>query len=180
MTDRERLEAELEQSLSNGAYTQLFLEDILKLWQEEEVSPDVILREVRVLEGLDRPLMEVEGDEPIRIWVGDRETIYNRSPSATKEETQFVREHSPLRGLWHKHYFINREDFLKPNLKNHAAKYPNQLPLMAMITRLAEGKVTGEWIIFKMEQGIRTYLCLAKHSTTKDEELAIAQRIRVA
>jgi hypothetical protein len=177
MTDREVIEAHLKLSLSNGGYARPFLDDIFKLWQEEEISPEVILREVRGLEGLDKPLMEIEGDEPVPVWIGDRETEYKRAPSAMKEASQFVKDNSPLRGLWHKHYFINREDFLAPNVKNHAAKYPQQSPIMAMMSRLIEGKITGEWIIFKMENGIRTYLCLAKHAASIEEDLAIARRI---
>lgn len=174
----EHLEAELRRSLSNGAYAQLFVDDILKLWHEDEISPEAVLREVRCLEGLDKPLMEIEGCDPVPVWIGDRQMEYNRSPSATKEASQFNKENSPLRGLWHKHYFINRNHFVEPNVKNHATKHPNQNLLMAMMSRLVEGKVTGEWIIFKMENGVRTYLCLANHPTSMAEEIAIAQRIK--
>ena len=165
----------------------MFVDDVLNLWQVDGISPEVILRELRALEGLDSPLMDVEGDEPIKIWpitVGgpldapQPELEYRRSVTATKDATRFDRD-GPLKGLWHKHYFVHAADFIYENVSNQQRRYKelNLPPIAAMMTRIAEGKLTGEWIIFRMDEGVRTYLCLAKHSATKAGDQALAARI---
>ncbi|MFY4022898.1 hypothetical protein [Achromobacter xylosoxidans] len=178
------LESELKKSLVRGGYEELFFDDLLKMWLCDAISPEVVLRELRVLEGLDRPLMEVNGDEPIAIWLGSGEsfepdTYLNRSPSATKSATQFTKENSPLKGLWHKHYFVNQEYFLKNNIENQRKRYRdfNFNPLGAMVVRVAEGKVTGEWIVFNREGDRNCYLCLAKHA---EGDEAIFERMKKA
>ncbi len=42
VTDIEHIKGQLERSLSNGAYAQLFAHDILRLWQEEGVEFELI------------------------------------------------------------------------------------------------------------------------------------------
>lgn len=180
MTNRERIEAELKASLKTGSYKALFVDDLLKLWEVEGVSPEVVLREVRALEGASTSFMEVEGDEPIPVWAGDERFQLNLSSSATKRPTQFSRKKSPLKGLWHKHYFVSRTDFINQNVENQTERFPSLSPMVAMLTRLVEAKVTGEWIIYKQQDGIRTYLCLATHPRDDAEEQKIAERIAKA
>ncbi|MDN7893026.1 hypothetical protein QZM93_30940 [Burkholderia cepacia] len=181
---RKKLQLELEKSLNTGKYKELFLEDIFRLWQCDEISPEVILRELRVLEGIEKPLMEFDGDEPIPIWFGSSnstkpDTYLSRSLSATKRPTQFTGQMSPLSGLWHKHYFVYQDDFLKQNIENEGRKHKtaNLHPLTAMTVRIAEGGVTGEWIIFEKTSDKNTYLALAKHN---DGDQAIFDRLKAA
>ena len=181
---RKKLQSELKKSLDTGTYKDLFLEDLFRLWQCDAVSPEVVLRELRALEGLAKPVMQDDGDESIPIWFSSNnphepDTYLNRSPSATKRPTQFTRKASPLYGFWHKHYFINQEDFLKQNIRNQRRKYDtlNFSPLQAMMLRIAEASVTGEWIIFEKENNKNIYLALAKHN---DGDQFIFDRLETA
>lgn len=179
-TDVNKIIEALNNSLKNGSYTPVFLDDIARL-VDEQISPEVILREIRVLECIEKPLLKLEVEESIPVWIGDIEIEYNRSPSATKGATQFNIARSPIKGLWHKHYYVDQEFFRTTNVANQNKKLPDAPPLMAMVMRLTEGKITGEWIIFKSENGVNTYLCLAKHTDgdanqTVDE--VIFQRIK--
>ena len=129
--------------------------------------------------------MQVDDDRPIPIWfVGSDATgpdmFYKIAPSATKDATQFTREDSPLKGLWHKHYYIHQGDFLKRNIENIAKRHRfliDATPVLQMMARIVEGAVTGEWIIFRRENEINTYLCLAKHN---DDDVQIYGRIKKA
>lgn len=185
--DRNTVESALKASLKNGAVTSMFVDDVLQLWKVGRVSPEVVLRELRALEGWDTPLLDIEGNEPIKVWpviVGGSpnapqpELEYRRSVTATKDATRFDRE-GPLKGLWHKHYYVHAEDFADENVRNQQRRYEslNLSSLSAMITRIVEGKLTGEWIVFRMEGGVRTYLCLAKHSANKADDQKLADRI---
>jgi len=181
---RKKLKLEIERSLNNGKYKDLFFEDLYRLWRCEAISPEVVLRELRVLEGLEKPLMKVDGDEPIKFWIGPSNTckldgLLNRSASATKHPTRFKRKTSPLNGLWHKHYFVYQADFLEQNIENQKINHKALTlhPLIAMISRVAEGQVTGQWIIYEKENDQHTYLALAKH---KDGDQAIFDRLKTA
>lgn len=158
--------------MKKGKYTDLFFEDLLGLWQVEGISPEVVLREIRALEGLEQSALIMDNDEPIPVWFGGSNSVgpdmyLNTDPSSTKKETQFTRKDSPLRGLWHKHYYIHQEDFFAENLRNAERKHKflnGAPPIMQMMARITEGAATGEWIIFKKEEGINSYLCLAHHN----------------
>lgn len=196
---QDALRTELDKTLNVGSYTSVFLNDVFDLWTKEGISPDVILREIRALEGLGGPLVHVEGDEPVPIYFigGPRkdepddahgaplkpDAYLNRSTSATKGGDQgilFDRKKSPLKGLWHKHYYVHRADFLQENIKNQNARREREgvrplSPIMAMMTRFAESAATGEWIVFKKEAAHNTYLCLAKHT---DDDNTVYDRIK--
>ncbi|MDD5214050.1 MAG: hypothetical protein PHQ03_00740 [Methylococcales bacterium] len=193
MSDREKLKLALEEVLDSGNYTELFFEDIFKLWVKDGISPEVILREIQALENVDDFLLEdveinSKWNGKIPVWILHQnfcpekpDTYFKRgSSSATKDETQFTKKNSPLKGLWHKHYFDNNNDFLNQNIENEKRKHKileNSLKLVSMLSRISEQAVTGEWIIFKKENNINTYLCLAKHD---DGDLAIAEKMKKA
>jgi len=195
----DRLRAELDKGLTTGSYTSTFFDDVFDLWTKRGISPEVILRELRVLEGLAGPLMQLDGDEPVPIYFIGREpkdeaddahcaqpkpdTRFNRCLSATKGGDKgllFSRKNSPIKGLWHKHYYAHQADFFNVNAENkNAARQRNGdpllSPLLAMMTRLAEGATTGEWIVFQKEADRNKYLCLANHT---DDDRAVYDRIR--
>lgn len=172
MTDKEKLKNGIKESLKNGKYEELFFEDLFHLWQVDGISPEVVLRELRALEGTEESLLIMDNDEPIPVWFGGSDSMgpdmfLKMGPSATKDATEFTKKDSPLKGLWHKHYYIHQADFLKENAKNVARRHPflkNAPAMMQMMARITEGAVTGEWIIFRKDAGINTYLCLAKHN----------------
>ncbi|MCL4759489.1 MAG: hypothetical protein KJZ96_14215 [Rhodocyclaceae bacterium] len=166
------IKSALEECLSSGKYVQLFLDDMIDLVTNQNVSPEVIFREIRAMEGKEEPLLTDFDVEPCQVWFGDHEIRLNRSPSATKKSSEFCR--LPLRGLHHKHYYVHQSDFAAINVKNQQKKYAGAPPLGSMIARVAEGNLTGEWIIFKKVDGIHTYLCLAKHT---DGDKAIHDRL---
>ncbi|WP_157644633.1 hypothetical protein [Burkholderia ubonensis] len=193
------LRVELDKALTTGSYTSMFFDDVFELWTKRGISPEVILRELRALEGLGVPLMQVDGDEPVPIYftgappkdepddvrraLPKPDAYLNRSLSATKGADKglfFDRKNSPLKGLWHKHYYVHQTDFLKVNVENQNTPRQRQgqpilSPILAMMTRLAESSATGEWIVFKKEAERNTYLCLAKHT---DGDGAVYDRIK--
>lgn len=106
-------------------------------------------------------------------------------------------KHSPLKGLWHKHYLEDGRRALVFNVKKGLSKYG--LPLFKQRTleakesgeeryvtmedcksladdavggnwmRLAsEGALTGEWIVYAQHEGENYYLCLSKHDSGDD------------
>lgn len=162
INEKYAIEIELIKCLSPGKYVQLFLNDLVSLVIHQGISPEVIFREIRAMEGKDMPLLIDLDANSCQIWFGNHETKLNRNPSATKEFSKFTRP--PLKGLYHKHYFVRQSDFIEINIENQQKKYPDIDSLGAMMTRIAEGNLTGEWIVFKRKNGINTYLCLAKHS----------------
>lgn len=107
--------------------------------------------------------------------------------NGVKPATEFTRK--PLKGLWHKHYFTAR--FLPANIslalgKNGVrdtveaildpTKYPVITPeaieeLAHAVVNLpaekrdADGKITGEWIIFAKHEGKNYYLSMAIHTS---------------
>lgn len=119
------------------------------------------------------------------------DAIYNvekdEPHNGLKPATEFTR--APLKGLWHKHYFTAR--FLPANIslalgKNgleqiierilDPAKYPIITPeaveeLTHAVVNLpvekrdADGRLTGEWVVFAKHGGKNYYLALAIHST---------------
>ena len=128
MEDIEKLGETLKDSLKTGKFEKIFLEDLFYLWKLEGISPEVVLREIRALEGKDETLMTIDDNSPIPIWfIGsnstEADTLYKTSPSATKDEIQFTKKGSPLKGMWHKHYYIHRHDFLNKNIQNEENKH---------------------------------------------------------
>ena len=145
--------------VANGRISWLFM---LQLHLESEcngIDPAMVIDELRGLEG-----------GPVR--------------TATKAATQYARE--PLKGLWHKHFFS--ATFLVRNIKNQlgggklesvvadafgplgsvitAAKISDIAKRVAVDTfqaREAEGRLTGEWIIFAKHDGGNYYLALTTH-----------------
>ncbi len=175
MNIEDAIKADLDECLSSGKYVQLFLEDLIDLAVNQSISPEAIFREIRTMEGKEEPRLTNVDVDPCPIWLGDHETELNRSPSATKESSEFNR--CWLKGLHHKHFYVHQSDFAVINVKNQQKKYDGCSPLAAMMTRIAEGNLTGEWIIFKKVDGINTYLCLAKHSKCAADDKAIHARL---
>jgi hypothetical protein len=69
------------------------------------------------------------------------------------------RSKSPIKGLWHKHYYVYQQDFLDLNLKSEVRlnKSLEGAPDIAkVISRALNARVTGEWIIFSKEDEINT------------------------
>jgi hypothetical protein len=162
MNTEDVIRAALDECLSSGNYAQLFLNDLIDLATHQNNSPEVIFQEIRIMEGKEDYLMTELDVESYPIWFGSYESTFNRSPSATKDSLEFKR--LPLKGLQHKHYYIPQDEFTAININNQNKKYPNYSQFGAMIARITEGGLTGEWIIFKKADGVNTYLCLAKHT----------------
>lgn len=164
------IKADLDKCLSSGQYVPLFLDDLIDLVINQGISPEVIFREIRAIEGKDAPLLKDRNSEPFIVNLSDdpKEAfrgIFRPSPSATKRSTEFKKP--PLKGLHHWHYYVHRRDFIEKNVKNQRKKHKEfaDLPWEAsIITKTAEEELTGEWIIFKKANGINTYICLAKHT----------------
>jgi hypothetical protein len=107
--------------------------------------------------------------------------------NGVKPATEFTRH--PLKGLWHKHYFTARflpanislalrKDGLKDTIESilDPVKYPVITPeaieelahavvSLPVEKRDADGKITGEWIIFAKHEGKNYYLSMAIHTT---------------
>lgn len=145
-----------------GRYSWLF---VMQLFLHEKVNgidPSMIVGEVKGLEG-------------------------GAQPAGTKPATEFTKP--PLKGLWHKHFFSAH--FVGQNLVNHHAggrlgklieqvmdpannpvltpelinKLSKEVVTGAFEKREAEGKLTGEWIVFAKHGGQNYYLSLATHDS---------------
>jgi hypothetical protein len=135
-------------------------------------------------------LSTLDGVDPSMI-VSEIESIEcNLSTVGTKPATEFKK--LPLKGLWHKHYFSAK--FIPQNLVNHHSRGrlqslineimdPVEYPIVtrelinkvayevvtgAMESREADGKLTGEWIVFAKHSNQNYYLCLATHESGDD------------
>jgi len=175
MNEKYAIKAGLDRCLSSGRYVQLFLDDLVSLVINQKISPEIIFREIRALEGKEAPLLNNLDVDPCLIWHAEYEAELNRSPSVTKKYSEFTR--SLLKGLHHKHYYVHQGDFISINVLNHNRKYANHSPLCAMMTKISDGTLTGEWIIFKKTEAGNTYLCLAKHT---DGDNAIHNRLKAS
>lgn len=137
--------------------------DLLVLNKRYGIAPPEVLQ----------PILEVEA--------GDR-------GGGIKPATRFRR--SPLKGLWHKHWFSAR--FLAANMLaalergkpvewlseivaegeiltgEALARIVERLTTTAFEDRYAAQQVTGEWIIFLKRDGVNHYLCLGTHLTGDD------------
>lgn len=176
----ERVERDLEfffelmemldfEAITQGRYSTTFLIGLLNIhMQEQSIEP--IIDEIKALENL-------EGFE-----------------SRTKPATQFQR--SPLKGLWHKHFFIGNIGSIAQNLIN---SYSSQGGLKKIIEdvcvgsgesvitkntvnqllkvlvgdsfekRSDEKKLTGEWIIYHEVDNKKYYLTVAGHNFNDDD-----------
>lgn len=112
--------------------------------------------------------------------------------SITKAETKF--KHYPLKGLWHKHYFADGINVMAINLRGalntygmpwlsqkvkdaqesgeeryitaeDVAKIADDVVRGNWERKVADKKITGEWIIYTKHEGKNFYLCLAKHDS---------------
>lgn len=171
---KSKLRDAISEIIPDDRYTELFFQDVFNLWEKDNFSPEVILREIKILEGKEDSLMVTDSSESIPVWfasnrstnngsTGKPNTYLNSSPSATKGATQFKRKNSPLYGLWHKHYYVHQKDMCAVNIENARKTCEDATPIIAMCLRVAEGKLTGEWIIFERINDDIRYLCLAKH-----------------
>lgn len=167
----DKIKVALDESLLSGGYEKLFLDDLINLVANQGISPEVILREIRVLEGKEIQLMGGFDIDPTVIF-GNYQRNLNGEPSATKTFTEFKGKW--LKGLYHKHYYIHQSDSASINIKNQQNEFPGTNPMAAMMTRIVEGRLTGEWIIFKKSNDRNTYFCLAKHA---DGDKAIHDRL---
>ncbi len=119
MKASDAIKAALDESLSSGEYVQLFLYDLIDLVINQGISPEVILREIWVLEGTEGALLKNIDVEPCMIdWSDDPKKMFKpilQSLSATKEPSEFVKE--PLNGLYRKHYYVHECDFVEVNVE---------------------------------------------------------------
>lgn len=145
-----------------GRYSWLFVMQLYLHAEVNGIDPSMIVGEINGLEG-------------------------GTQPAGTKPATEFTKP--PLKGLWHKHFFSTH--FVGHNLANHHAgnrlgnlveqvmdptKYPivtaeligklaHEIVTGAFEKREAQGKLTGEWIVFAKHAGQNYYLCLSTHDT---------------
>lgn len=157
-----------------GRFSWLFVLQMMLFAQRYGIDPYHVVDEIKALEG-----------GPTRI--------------RTKPASEF--KHPPLRGLWHKHFFSARfvahnmlEQMRGARLKALAAEIfdPTKSPVVteemlnefshratigAFEERDAQGRLTGEWIVFAKHSGLNYYLNLATHLTG---DQTIADQIRAA
>ena len=156
--------------MAQGSYSFGFLTELAAL---SFISQETVLRIV----------------EEIRLLEQGRE-----SSSATKPATAFTGRH--LVGYWHKHYFaaafipenlrleMHRDDTVErvwgkytgqTITQEHVDELVHSLVHENLDTRSSASRLTGEWLVFSMAQGKRTYLTLAKHA---EGDQAIAERVQ--
>lgn len=152
-------------------YSLSFLLDVFLAFENGSLNIEAVMHEIRFLEGLEET-------------------------SRTKDATQFRR--SPLKGLWHKHYFDGSISALAQNVKNALGNYgmpyfesmleeakasgeerlvtPEDVPHIVndVVTsnlqrRHADQKTTGEWLIYAVHENVNYFLCLAKHGEEDDK-----------
>jgi hypothetical protein len=136
---------------------------------------------------------ELNGIDPTTVLYSIRDLESGEITKSTKPATQFTRE--PLRGFWHKHFFSAH--FVPQNIALHLqkrklhevvervldpVKYPvitkeaiaeltSELIEGSLEQRNADGKLTGEWIIFAKHDEQNYYLCMALHESGDDVSL---------
>ena len=125
------------------------------------------------------------GVSPHEILATIRNLEAGEPENGVKAATQF--KHAPLRGLWHKHYFSAH--FVAANIllglgKNGMEKLAEEVfdPSQPLITekmiremahrvanepiekRHADGKLTGEWVVYAKHSNQNYYLALNTHN----------------
>jgi hypothetical protein len=155
----------LELKLTTGKVSNLLVNQLAYGLVNRTIHVHIIYNEIGVLEG----------------------APYSRS-SNTKPATAFRRD--PLIGLYHKHYSDpshirkNLEIHLKRHFNQYVARIENDIignqasveltparlnyinwlcTINAFNERNDNGEMTGEWIVYAMENGVKYYLTLAKH-----------------
>jgi hypothetical protein len=161
---REFAEAYGLERAAPGRYSHLFTLNLMLLQKNNGINPFAIVTEIKALEGTTPPLQ-------------------------TKPASQFSGD--LLKGLWHKHFFAGNLSLIAHNIANqlprakltklvNAVMHPSKGPVVtaemirelsnrvvyeSLETRGAEGKLTGEWIVFAKRGEKNYYLCIATHET---------------
>lgn len=161
------------EEITEGLYSANFIAGLLNLFMSEQ-EIGVVVDEIKHLQ------------------------MPNKYRSRTKPPTKF--KHSPLKGLWHKHYFpgdirsiamniisglnakgglrkvigqvcsSSGENVFTPQLINKLAHEVTEVPFSE---RAEQEKITGEWIIFHEFEGKNYFLAISNHTTQiEDEKLA--------
>jgi len=151
--------------IAPGRYTWFFVFQIFLHLKVHGINPAMIVEEVKALEG-----------HPACV--------------RTKPASEFRKE--PLKGLWHKHFFSAR--FIAKNIQNQLSggrlreiidevldpetdssvteQMTNELSRRVVSEtfedREAEGKLTGEWIVFAKHEGKNYYLTVSTHNAGDD------------
>jgi hypothetical protein len=152
-------------------YSSSLLLDLFFAFENSTINIDEVIHEIKFLEGIN-------------------------SDSKTKVATQFKR--LPLKGLWHKHYTDSSRAGMVKNVqnafknysipffekKNKEAKKTGEKPYITVedipklvneiVTgnlqrRSAQQKMTGEWIVYAINEDVNYYLCVGKHG--EDERI---------
>ena len=129
-----------------------------------------------------------EGINPNVFFSAIKDVELEAAPNGTKTATPFERE--PLMGLWKKHYFTASHlpgNLLKRKPRDDVVDAmigaggvtPTIATIAAAITRnvvemAANGKLTGDWIVFLPRAGTNYYLCCGKHN---DDKQALLDRV---
>ena len=114
-------------------------------------------------------------------------------------------KHMPLRGLWKAHFdadygrniiehwglrFENSpkhaklcadvaaEEEADPSAYGWQGRLAHRLTVGGLEERARQGKLTGEWIVFGKHDDRNYYLCIAKHTSTTDEDNALYSTIQ--
>jgi len=156
--------------ITDGRYSISFLMDIFSAFENGGINIGAVMHELKHLEG--------------------------KTPeSKTKAPTEFKR--TPLKGLWHKHYYDTSIPGLVHNIKNALNNYSipyfeekileakesgeerfmsaedislivNDVVTGNLQRRSEDNKITGEWFIYAIQDNVKYYLCLAKHDDGDD------------
>lgn len=158
------------ESLIPGRYSSLFVFQLMLNERVSGLDPHLVIAEIKHLEGVG-PSMQTKPESEFR---GDK-----------------------LKGLWHKHFFVNHPSAAAHNIMNHLGnkglerivnevfdptksavvtqeminELSNRLVEGSLTERSDAGKLTGEWIIFAKEQGKNYYLSINTHENP-DEDTA--------
>jgi hypothetical protein len=128
--------------------------------------------------------------------------LENVSPKngAIKAEGSF--NHLPLKGFMKAHFFdarfvlrnlinqselaskkskkfsnicskVMQDEELNPSHHGWQGRLAHEITVVALEERASQNNITGEWIIFAKHNELNYYLCIAKHSATKEEDQLI-------
>jgi hypothetical protein len=166
----------LNDEISCSRYSLIFLLDLFYASKFDSRNIDAVMHEVKCLEG-------------------------KGLSSRTKQESQFRK--SPLKDLWHKHYFDGSVSAMAKNIENALESYgipyfeqriqesnesgeqqfvkPEDIYHIVhdavsgnLQRRREQERITGEWLIYAVHESINYYLCLAKH---EEDDHIIRRRI---
>ena len=158
------------ESLIHDRYSSLFVFQLMLNERISGLDPQLVIAEIKHLEGIG-------------------------PPTQTKPESAF--RGNELKGLWHKHFFVNHPSAAAHNILAHLGnnglermvnevfdpnksavitneminELSNRLVEGSLTERADAGKLTGEWIIFAKEQGKNYYLSINTHENP-DEKTA--------